>query len=109
MESAMLKESHLLIGRNAVADHSPNAGRVRLIAYADKRIRLAPDSESQALSVAAQKGVRRAFSEPAPTPGQPDIENGRFDFCDFGDRSVRGAEHSDGFNNRESQGFSAVL
>jgi hypothetical protein len=30
VESATLKESPLLIGRIAIADHSPNAGRVRL-------------------------------------------------------------------------------
>ena len=29
-ESATLKESPFLIGRIAIADHSPNAGRVRL-------------------------------------------------------------------------------
>ena len=68
-ELATLKESPFLIGRIAIADHSPNAGRVRTRAPESPKVKdqLARDSEARVLSVGAQRARATALGEPGQT------------------------------------------
>ena len=65
MESATLKESPFLIGRIAMADHSPNAGSTRASESGECSAR---HREARGLSVAAHQAP--AFGEPARPTGE---------------------------------------